>query len=144
MNIENFNKAIDFLEAGAPERAFSMNHATGFIHEIQEDLDEGFFPHITDQLAVKKDCGSVCCIAGWAYQQRTGRAGGYHVEWHEVQAEAIDFFGLPKEAKEVGMLALFDPEHAPDGCTPEQAAVALRDFRDNWNGDFNYDPWEVV
>lgn len=142
MNLENFKTLTDWLEAGAPERAFSMNHGTRPTETLDE-CDLRSYPHVAQQLEKKEDCGSVCCLGGYAYQQETGDMGHEYLAWDVIQGAALDWLGLSNPER-IHMIALFEPDYAPEHCTPEQAALAVKDFIANSGGDVAYNPWENV
>jgi len=135
MNIENMTKLRDWLAAGAPHVRFDMD--TGVT--IEEGSGVG-------------DCGTVCCIAGAAALMSVNGgvivkdyddvANELHVEggeadWFKVEYAARHWLELPDNNGRYGH-DLFDPELAPDGCTPAQAAEAVTRVM---NGE---QPWPYI
>lgn len=60
MNLENLNTVALWLEAGAPEHRFSMSYAlASFDREIYPD-------ELSKDQRDKPNCGTVCCIGGYA------------------------------------------------------------------------------
>ena len=98
-----------WLEAGAPHIIFDMNQS---MEVIEEDPDQERFPLY---------CGTMCCIAGYACILDDIRA----TPWPNTRDHALRILGLPDDGSFYGH-PLFNPELAPEDCTPQQAAVAVR------------------
>lgn len=146
MNYENLNKVIDWLERGAPEVVFSMHYALTAIDDTDlknedDPLDEGFHTlALTEQAKVRGGCGSVCCIAG-AAAQFAGMKPDEYDAWTDVQTRALNYFGIGVNESTPWMLPVFDPEWAPDNCTPRQAAEALKRWAEHADKDITFNPW---
>jgi len=122
MNLENMTKLRDWLAAGAPHVRFDMD--IGVIIEEPKGLG---------------DCGTVCCIAGAAALMSVN--GGVIVKDYDDVADELHVEGGEAEWVKVEHVArhwlqllennwafghdLFDPQLAPDDCTPAQAADAV-------------------
>jgi hypothetical protein len=130
MNVKNMNKVIAWLEAGAPHAYFDMDYG------VQQPNDFEFFGNYTAYKNVeeKENCGTVCCIAGAAalmdYAEEIDYKGVFpkispEMRWQEVEKRALKYLGLPKDCADFGN-ELFSPEYAPENCTPQEAAEAMK------------------
>lgn len=137
MNIERLTEMADWLEAGAPHVVFRMDHGRETVDAILEDFDlydygsTEEYNMITEERDTKGlgKCGTVCCIAGYAveaYGSDAQRAEEY-MSWKHVKNIAMEAFDLPV-SEYINHMGhdLFDPDLAPDNCTPQQAARAVR------------------
>lgn len=141
-NFENVNRVLEWLYNGAPHTVFSIEVGSVGV----DDYNKYFADDHDDNPEIPEECGSVCCIAGAAYQMYHGIFGEQYVEaekdvyvpWHTVQSYADLFFGtdheeLPFQDSDDGhMLDIFDPALARSylGGQPSaaQAAQALYNF----------------
>lgn len=130
VNRENLQKLIDWLDAGAPHFIFDMR--TDLESYYVQDLSERLFQQV--EAKGIGECGTVCCIAGWAAQQM-GVKPEHDFVWQTIRNKALQFFGLgePKSAMSLDYRdpdwfghPLFNSILAPHDCTPEQAAKAAR------------------
>lgn len=140
MNHKNLNSLIDWLERGAPEVVFSMNYGLRTLDEAT-DYDGGFefeLPQSELNKFESRSCGSVCCIAG-AAAQFDGVPVENDYDWNQIQSRALKYLGLPPTS--VWMLPVFDPDYAPEACTPKQAAQALKLWAEHAETDIEFNPW---
>ena len=145
INVENCNKLLAWLEAGAPHAVFHMRFSNGPIENVCsiEDL-RTYYPSAYQQVEAKGigACGTVCCIAGAAAGMASGDiAKPLDEGWHDVTDKALKFLGIKRQSNPVDSWMihdLFDPFLAPENCTPQQAAQALRNVMEG------KDPWEGV
>lgn len=141
MNHTNLKQLIDWLDRGAPEFVFSMDIGLRGLHEVVDSF--GDFEFELSQSELDKiqsgSCGSVCCIAGAAAQ-----FGGAPIinefGWADIQERALAFLGLPNDHG-YHMLPVFDPDNAPEACTPKQAAQALKLWAEHADTNPAFDPW---
>ncbi len=138
MNYENLNKLIDWLEAGAPHRVFSMT-----ISNLP--IDQVHYGDISLSASERRkfgnpDCGSVCCIAGAAAEFGGMKPGAYE-DWCDVQNAALEYLGIDPSSTDMWMLPVFDPEFAPSSCSPQQAAAALKRWAENQPFHPEFNPW---
>lgn len=148
MNYQNLAHLTSWLKQGAPEHLFTMQVAVAPSNTLPDDSWDFYQTNDAseDQLSKKKtDCGSVCCIAGAAAQFR----GHYtpeklaHKDWSVIQSEALEYLGLNPSKAEMRMIPLFDPDEAPHGCSPAQAAEALEIWAPHAAmGNLDFNPWE--
>lgn len=148
MNHDNINKVIDWLNRGAPEMVFSMRYSLMDIENtcLDDDSDEDYeeLPY-SEQEKISNGCGSVCCIAGAAAQYAGMKTTDACLDgWSGIQDKALEFFGVTKPEKCRWMLPVFDPDEAPHGCTPQQAAKALKLWADQVYFDIHYNPWDLA
>lgn len=122
LNLPALEELAQFLEAGAPEVVFTMNYSLETRDNLNIELPTSQLAH---QLAIKPDCGTVCCIAGYVAQQI---GADDDVGMGAMFRQVADHLGISTtESKCPSMVNdLFDPHLAPDECTPAQAAVAVR------------------
>lgn len=132
MNVERLEQMALWLEDGAPHVVFDMSYSGNNIQELYDDNDPA-----AEEFMIERDakglgeCDSVCCIAGYALhafgtKEEKERIGG---AWCETGQFALKAFGLPEgqTTNDKWMVHdLFDPELAPEECTPQQAAMAVR------------------
>lgn len=132
MNIEKMTELAEWLEKGAPHVRFDMRSGIEIDHT---------------SVVGQGECGSVCCIAGFAVQMTKGsfkinyRHGS--PPWWEVRDRALEILGLPRTDeydRHIGH-ALFDFKMAPKNCTPQQAAQAVRRMISNPR---TRNPWKYV
>lgn len=141
MNHKNLNQLIDWLDRGAPEALFSMNIGLRAPDEVVDSFGDFEFELPQSELDKlhAKSCGSVCCIAGAAAQ-----FGGAPIVndfgWADIQERALAFLGLPN-AHGHHMLPVFDPDLAPEACTPKQAAQALKLWATHADTNPAFNPW---
>jgi hypothetical protein len=130
MKVENMNKVIAWLEAGAPHAYFDMEYG------VEDVYDDFFNQHysIYKDVPKKEDCNTVCCIAGAAalmsYAEDNQLKTVFpenHVDmrWDEIEDRALCYLGLPKDDIAFGN-QLFSHEIAPENCTPKEAAEAMK------------------
>lgn len=146
MNIERLEQMAQWLEDGAPHVVFNMEYGGTqigkFIDYEESDVD---YPDVVLERDAKGlgDCGSICCIAGYAVAQYKGnrylqKLNGH---WEAISRLALDILDLPSGQTTGDPYMghdLFDPNLAPHDCTPQQAAQAVR------NVIAGKEPWEGV
>lgn len=122
--LKNFKPLLDWLDAGCPHIAFSMEYSLNPLEDVEDDYDLGDYFADRDQ-PPPPDCGSVCCIAGFVYQSVTGDLNERY--WSEIQAVAAKHLGLTQdEPTKFFEYNLFNPDLSPPHCTPAEAAAAVR------------------
>lgn len=134
MNIEKLNELAKWLDQGAPHIVFNMNHGQIRLDDLgaPDNLDGDY--DLSIKIAKSKglgDCGTVCCIAGYA----AFLENKIHFDWPGTRNTALRIFDLPRNGEYMGH-DLFDQDLAPEDCTPEQAAVAVRRViagKEPWN-----------
>lgn len=152
MNIERLTQMAEWLEAGAPHVVFNMAHGREAVDAFLDDLDlddygsEEEYNMITEERDTKGlgKCGTVCCIAGYAVEAYGSdeQKAEEHMSWERVKNIAMRAFDLPENRYDHFMgHDLFDPGLAPDNCTPQQAAQAVRNCIAN---DGIGNPWVGV
>jgi len=148
MNMDRLKQMAEWLEDGAPHVVFDMKEGGENIETFLEDNEGDEEDDRTDRVRLERDqkglgsCGTICCIAGYALQSfGTKKEKVEHFyNWGGTARFAMGAFGLPVgTAKDVHMHHdLFDPNLAPDDCTPQQAAQAVRNVM---AGDV---PWDAT
>lgn len=151
MNIDNLKKLKSWLDSGAPHVAFSMK----FSVENVEDMLMDYLEEI-GEVEINKpgvgECGTVCCIAGAAILMSKEAIDKDKVDhdkiketsgrWLDVRESALEWLGMSYlHAGEEGNYfghPLFNPDCAPENCTPQQAAQAVQNIIDR--GD-RMNPW---
>lgn len=124
MNMDNLEQLAQWLEAGAPHVVFNMSYYIAELDEVGTDYEERAFRIESDQKGLG-DCGTVCCIAGYAAKMKCKKTA--NSSWPETRDAAINILGLEHKHDAGGMgHDLFDPDLAPSNCTPQQAAAAVR------------------
>ncbi len=133
LNVENCNKLLEWLDAGAPHAVFDITVGSACVIEYKDDDGHFMDPFVEHQVKTKGigDCGTVCCIAGAAAALKLGDISTpvQGIEFTGIANLALDFLGLEKQSgcHDPWLLHdLFDPDLAPSDCTPQQAAAALR------------------
>lgn len=135
MNVERLEQMALWLEDGAPHVVFNMNYSGNNVQELYDDR-VGYNEEVA-KFMVERDakglgeCGSVCCIAGYALhafgtKTEKDRIGS---SWDATGKYALKAFDLPEgqTTNDRWMYHdLFDPALAPEECTPQQAAQAVR------------------
>ena len=138
MTMNKLNELARWLEAGAPHIIFNMREG------IDYDPFERIPEIIKDQVGVG-ECGTTCCIAGYAVSLENNKfsikPNSYHPAWPEVRDQALKILGLPNDHSNHMGHALFDFRLAPDRCTPQQAAQAVRRMISNPR---TKNPWKYV
>lgn len=154
MNLGNLEQLAQWLEAGAPHVMFNMN-----VGRLRGDvaLEEGL-PHYNattyNFTSGVGDCGTVCCIAGYAAHAASNfmpLSKEEEENWLETREKALEFLGLPRREPAPGSIrdfdgsdffghALFSNDEAPHDTTPQEAAIAVREVMAG-NHD---DPWRKV
>lgn len=131
MNEQEFDRLINWLDCGAPEHLFSMHFSWHRYSAYSRQFDD-----VALERKAKPRCGSICCIAGYLDQGETDNS-----DWHSMQSNALRKLGLPPTR--ISMIPLFDPDCALNSPTPQQAADAVRRFRDHYrvHKDLEFNPW---
>jgi hypothetical protein len=148
MNFDNINKVIDWLEQGAPEFVFSMRYGLTKVEEtdlLDEDDDQYETLAMSQKEKLDAGCGSVCCIGGAAAQFDGMKPGDQYEGWWDIQTRALKYFGIPFDEHTPWMLAVFDPDCAPEQTGPKAAAKALKRWADHVAQnptDINFNPWD--
>lgn len=128
MNTERLELLAQTIEAERPEVAFDMRYGIDYGLRA-EDL----------RMLGRVNCRAVCCVAGTALllahgwrpgadplpiiSQQASEAG--EVPWPIVGRAALQWLELPA-TDDVMLHDLFCPAQAPCGCTPAEAAQAIR------------------
>lgn len=139
MSHENLTKLHNWLMAGAPHVAFNMDYGLLNVDSLSHSSRRTIREVELNKPGVG-DCGTVCCIAGAAYQMATDslgkvpRAAAELLTWGEIQNKAAEWLGLTLDDEHT-FHPLFDPNLAPDDCTPQQAAEAVQNVMEG------KDPW---
>ena len=138
MNRENVQRVIDWLRAGAPEAIFTMHYSLHEVSILDEYDQERLAP---SEQAKTTNCGSVCCIGGYAAQLAGVTPHNNDGNWTNIQDKALEFFGIDTESifHIQWMMPVFSPDLAPLRCTPQEAADALERWADQ--DDVNFNPW---
>lgn len=131
-NLEHLEELASWLEAGAPHVAFYMHAGLGIVSDVIEY--GGNVPEVEINKPGVGKCGTVCCIGGAAYQMATGTMGekpkieqySGEYNWEDVRYEALKWLGLKDSGMHHFGHDLFSCDLAPEGCTPQQAAAAVR------------------
>lgn len=139
LNIDKLTQLARWLDAGAPHVIFDMREG------IDYDPFERIPEIIKDQVGVG-ECGTTCCIAGYAVSLENNKfsikPNDYHPAWPDVRDQALKILGLPEQKNSANMgHALFDFRLAPPRCTPQQAAQAVRRMISNPR---TKNPWKYV
>jgi len=139
MNIDKMTQLAIWLEAGAPHIIFNMREGIDVDH--QERIPE----IIKDQVG-PGECGTTCCIAGYAVSLERNKFTLKYADnaevWCDVRDQALKILGLTHQKNENHMgHALFNFRLAPDRCTPQQAAQAVRRMISNPR---TRNPWKYV
>jgi hypothetical protein len=146
LNIDRMNMIKEYLNIGAPKITFDMSHHL----TVVEDTDPN-------------ECGTVCCIAGIAtllaehgniedqkdsltddQEEELEDYGEVHLmPWSEVSVIAANWLGLDQAGDGFHYHYLFNPDHAPNGCTPQQAAAAVDNVINHYRctGNTVVNPW---
>lgn len=148
MNKERLTQLAEWLDAGAPHVVFDMGTGnepvSDVLHSLEEEGDEDRYDAIIYENDKKGlgDCGTVCCIAGYAVQAFGTEEQKNKHYWINTMEDALDLLDLPRRhvSTHIGH-ALFDFALAPADCTPQQAAQAVRNCIANGGEG---DPWEEV
>ena len=74
LNVENCNKLLEWLDAGAPHAVFDITVGNMRVIERKDDNGEIRNSWVAEQVKTKGvgDCGTVCCIAGAAAALKEG------------------------------------------------------------------------
>lgn len=141
-NFKNVNRVLEWLYNGAPHTTFSIEVGSAGVDEYIEIYQDD----VEDSPEVPEGCGSVCCIAGAAFQMDLGIFGDIEPDadypWTHVQHGAERFFGIDTDnlgpqimgeyANDFWMLDVFSPHLSREALggqpTPAQAAQALLNF----------------
>lgn len=144
MNIDRLSGLADWLDEGAPGVAFNMFAIRQPIsYVLGPEGDPMDARMILRQVAEKNLTQTdICCgLDGAAVQLFDPVFPMYAPEHFErVQERALELLGLPRMDKGPRWDCahdLFDPTNAPDGCSPRQAAQAVRRLiagQDPWPG----------
>lgn len=133
LNIENCNKLLEWLDAGAPHAVFDISVGNMRVFERKDDAGEIRNSWVAEQVEAKGvgDCGTVCCIAGAAAALSEGDISTpiQSDDFEVIATSALNFLGIEEQedpADRYMLHDLFDPDLAPYNCTPQQAATALR------------------
>lgn len=144
LNVENCNKLLEWLDAGAPHAVFDITVGNMRVIERKDDNGEIRNSWVAEQVETKGvgDCGTVCCIAGAAAALKEGDISTPipSVDFEVIATSALNFLGIEEQEdpEDKYMLHdLFDPDLAPYNCTPQQAAAALRRVM------VGEEPWEA-
>jgi hypothetical protein len=134
------NQLLEWLEAGAP--AFVFNMHSSVVSYDKHSLGDSFIFHQVKEKGLG-ECGTMCCIAGWAAQKHKNYETGFY--WDTVGHLGRKYLGLPlieNQSTEDGWFfhPLFNPHLAPPNCTADQAAQAVR----NTIADAYSNPWVGV
>jgi len=140
MNMQALEELAQWLEAGAPHVKFNMD--MGRVNEM--DLDESGWEDYTNKATYQftsgmGDCGTACCIAGYAAHIvnnfMTPKEGEWE-NWGNTRDTALKALGLSPEdcdMYEGGEASvwyghiLFDNGACPADTTPQEAAIAVRE-----------------
>lgn len=151
MNHDNINKVIDWLNRGAPEAVFSMKYALRPIDDTWVgDPDDEDYQELAPSERAKignNSCGSVCCIAGAAAQfDGVSPTDPAYNAWSPIQDRALSYFGInPRDHERLPwMLPVFDPDLAPNNCSPQQAAEALARWAAHADKNITFNPWSYI
>lgn len=121
------DQLLAWLDAGCPHYMFDMNWGLAVITEPGPET--------------QPTCGTACCIGGYvAEQMGLNPLENQSAPWDRIQDLALDALELPHIDNYFGH-PLFDPELAPQGCTPTQAAIAARFAFANPDHE---NPWEAL
>lgn len=124
MNLEKLATLANWLDDGAPHVVFDMDIPNELIGDAAIYRDPETIERYEIEAKQKNlgDCGTVCCIAGYAVHL-AGEAGEKDSSWDDVQSKALSILGLTTDGEDH---PLFNPLLAPENCTPQEAAVAVR------------------
>lgn len=136
MNELYIKNLLDWLDAGAPHTSvepvgFDMRHG----NTSTKNFDWRDDPETARRPEAVPECGTLCCIGGALYlmtKAPEGRIFPRHPErwpdsWDTIERTAADILGLPyNDLGTPFQIELLDPGMAPVGCTPQQAAEAVR------------------
>ncbi|MDX5412799.1 MAG: hypothetical protein LPK02_07105 [Rhodobacterales bacterium] len=129
MNIERLTQLAEWLEDGAPHIVFNMHHGAETVADIfnHYGYEEDLINAVTIQRDAKGlgDCGTVCCIAGYAATQIAKKTPEELYSWQVTRDVALRALDLPYIEDWYGH-PLFNSHLAPENCTPQQAAQAVR------------------
>ena len=141
-NIPNLTRLRDWLLAGAPHHLFSMQYGLITTSAALNSTEDGELHELEglSQIELNKpgvgDCGTVCCIAGAAAMLDGMEPSTNGDSWPFVRARALRALDLPDDPNNWMGHDLFDPDCAPDNCTPTQAAEAVQNVMEGrapWN-----------
>lgn len=133
LNISNFEKLLSWLDAGAPHFVFDMDHGLDYVEQVRDIEALLAYSNQRDKAA----CGTVCCIAGAAQLMSLAPEGELfpspedqqrlvdYADWTNTRDLALAWLGLPSNNDPLGH-DLFSFALAPNNCTPQQAAAAVR------------------
>lgn len=145
LNLRALRELRDWLLDGAPHAILDMTY--GIMARDEWDEESYFALDEFEGQEHKTDCGTVCCIAGAADLMERSRRNGRPMQAQgtsqcgDTMLRALTILGLSRQPHMLGLHhELFDPNLAPDCCTPHQAAQAVQNVID---GKVDH-PWEGV
>ena len=124
MHLKAMEELATWLEDGAPHVIFDMHHGLISYLDLEYDDDIERASLQLDKPGVG-DCGTVCCIAGYA-AYLDGVREKDNLVYDAIADRALYALGLERDPHDAYLHPLFNPDLAPYDCTPQQAAVAVR------------------